>query len=102
MANRFKTGFVREFNEKQRQKAEEDKIRKKHNITDENVVVVEKTNLLKFIVRVLLLIIKTAAWILLIVLAAVGIICLLYPETRSALFSILTGIGKEAANMIYK
>ena len=82
--------------------AEENRIRKKYKITDENVVVVEKNNIFKFIVRIVLLTVKTAAWILLILLAAIGIICLIYPETRSALFEVLTGIGKEASEMIQK
>ncbi len=102
MANKYKTGLVREFNETRQKIAEENRIRKKYKITDENVVVVEKNNIFKFIVRIVLLTVKTAAWILLILLAAIGIICLIYPETRSALFEVLTGIGKEASEMIQK
>ena len=35
---------------------------------------------------------RTAAWITLIILAAVGILCLIYPETRTELFRILAEI----------
>lgn len=92
MANKYKTGFVREYQQVRQQKEEEERIRQKHNITDENIRVVEKSNTLKFIIRILIMTVKTAAWIILIVLAAVGIISLIYPETRNALFTILFGI----------
>ena len=92
MANKFKKGFVAEYKEKKQHQAEEKRIKQKHHITDENVVVVEKSNTLKFIIRILVLFLKTAAWIILIILAAVGLLCLIYPEIRVALFDVLSGI----------
>ena len=80
MANKFKKGFVAEYKSKKQQEAQENRIKQKHHIIDENVVVVEKSNTLKFIIRILVLFLKTAAWITLIILAAVGILCLVYPE----------------------
>ena len=100
MANKFKKGFVAEYKNKKQQEAQENRIKQKHHITDENVVVVEKSNTLKFIIRVLVLFLKTAAWITLIILAAVGILCLVYPETRWALFDILSGIRNGAETLI--
>ena len=76
------------------------KVAKKHHIIDENVVVVEKSNTLKFIIRILVLFLKTAAWITLIILAAVGILCLIYPETRAALFDVLSGIRSGTETLI--
>ena len=100
MANKFKKGFVAEYKNKKQQEAQENRIKQKHHIIDENVVVVEKSNTLKFIIRILVLFLKTAAWIILIVLAAVGILCLVYPETRWALFDILSGIRNGAETLI--
>ena len=102
MANKFKKGFVAEYKEKKQHEAEENRIKQKHHITDENVVVVEKSNTLKFIIRVLVLFLKTAAWITLIILAAVGILCLIYPETRTELFRILISIFEGTKTMIQK
>ena len=102
MANKFKKGFVAEYKEKKQHEAEENRIKQKHHITDENVVVVEKSNTLKFIIRVLVLFLKTAAWITLIILAAVGILCLIYPETRAELFRILISIFEGTKTMIQK
>ena len=98
MANKFKKGFVAEYKNKKQQEAQENRIKQKHHITDENVV--EKSNTLKFIIRILVLFLKTAAWITLIILAAVGILCLVYPETRWALFDILSGIRNGTETLI--
>lgn len=100
MANKFKKGFVSEYKNKKQQEAQENRIKQKHHIIDENVVVVEKSNTLKFIIRILVLFLKTAAWITLIILAAVGILCLVYPETRWALFDILSGIRNGTETLI--
>ena len=100
MANKFKKGFVAEYKNKKQQEAQENRIKQKHHIIDENVVVVEKSNTLKFIIRILVLFLKTAVWITLIILAAVGILCLVYPETRWALFDILSGIRNGAETLI--
>ena len=100
MANKFKKGFTAEYNQRIQQQTEENRIKEKHHITDENIVVVEKSNTLKFIIRILVLFLKTAAWITLIILAAVGILCLVYPETRWALFDILSGIRNGTETLI--
>ena len=100
MANKFKKGFVAEYKNKKQQEAQENRIKQKHHIIDENVVVVEKSNTLKFIIRILVLFLKTAVWITLIILAAVGILCLVYPETRWALFDILSGIRNGTETLI--
>ena len=101
MANKFKKGFVKEFNENRQQELEEIKIRQKHNISDEKVVVIERSNTVKFMFKVLLNGIKTAAWITLIILAAVGIMCLVYPETRTDFFKILHEIFMGTKNLIF-
>lgn len=65
------------------------KLRQKHNINNENVVVVEKNNTFKFIVRVFIIIIKATAGIALITLAAIGIYTLAEPELRALFFNFL-------------
>ncbi len=100
MGNKFKKGFVREFNENKKHEFEENKIRQKHNISDEKVVVIEKSDTIKFLFKVLLNGIKTAAWITLIILAAVGMMCLIYPETRTEFFKIISEIFTGTKNLI--
>ena len=62
----------------------------------------EKANTLRFIIRITVLLLKTAAWITLIILAAVGILCLIYPETRTDLFRILAEIIEGTKTLILK
>ncbi len=102
MANKFKKGFAAEYNDRIKQQNEENRIKEKHRITDENVVVVEKANTLRFIIRITVLLLKTAAWITLIILAAVGILCLIYPETRTEFFRILAEIIEGTKTLILK
>ncbi len=71
------------------EKNHQTKLRQKHNINNENVVVVEKSNTFKFIVRVVVLIIKVAAGTALITLAAIGIYTLAEPELRALFIQFL-------------
>ena len=100
MANKFKKGFVSEYNDNREKEAETNQLKKKHHITDENVIIVEKSNTIKFMIRVILLIIKTAAWIALVTLAAVGILCLIFPDTRTALQADIALIFTGTMNLI--
>lgn len=68
------------------------KLRQKHNINNANVVVVEKSNIFKFIVQVLIRIIKAAAGTALITLAAIGIYTLTEPELRALFIQFLNQI----------
>ena len=54
---------------------------RKYNL-DEDVVVVEKSNAYKFTVTVLINVIKTLATIIILILAAIGLITLIYPTTK--------------------
>lgn len=97
---KLRKGLVSEFYKKQKDQAEQNRIRQKHGISDENVKVVEKSNTVKFLIRILVLVLKTAAWIALVTLAAVGVLCLVYPETRQALWNVLSGIADGTAQML--
>lgn len=90
--NKYKNAFVTGYNEKQEEAEKQSKLKHKHKIEDENVLVVEKTNTWKFTIRVLILLVKTAAWIILVAFAAVGVLSLIYPETRMELFYLISKI----------
>lgn len=72
----------------------QEELRKKYKVEDKNVKVVEKTNMGKFIIRTLILTIKTIASILLVVLAAIGIVALYYPVPRAEIIKIFEMIFK--------
>lgn len=74
--------------EKQEEKKQE-KLKRKFGIQGKNVVIVERTNMIKFTVRVIAAIIRLAATILLIGLAFIGILALIYEGPRKELMDIL-------------
>lgn len=90
--NKYKNAFVSGYNKKLEEAEKQSKLKHKHKIEDENVLIVEKTNTWKFTIRVLILLVKTAAWIILVAFAAVGVLSLIYPETRMELFYLISKI----------
>lgn len=87
---RYKNATI--LNAEIEEKNHQTKLRQKHNINNENVVVVEKNNTFKFIVRVFVMIVKATAGIALITLAAIGIYTLAEPELRAVFFDFLNQI----------
>lgn len=90
---KFKAGVTRyeeEFAEKERQRV----LHEKHNISEE-ILIVEKSNIFKFLVRVLIGGLKLCATISIICLASVGLIGLIYPETREAYVAIYEQIMSQ-------
>ncbi|MDK2802741.1 MAG: hypothetical protein KFW09_05120, partial [Oscillospiraceae bacterium] len=65
------------------------KLRKKYKVNTEKVLVVEKTNTLKFCIKTISSLVKTLANILLFIFSGVGIICLIYPDTREGFIKII-------------
>lgn len=67
---------------------EQQQLKDKHNIRDENIVVVEKTHIFRWIA----LLIRIIFTIALFTMAALGIFTLLYPELRNLFLDTLTEI----------
>lgn len=82
---KYKTGLVQEYHEKLEYEQHQEQLKKKHNIEDENIVVVEKDDKVKFFIRLLISFIKTVSAICITILAAIGIISLIYPAIREEL-----------------
>ncbi|MCM1219457.1 MAG: hypothetical protein NC548_33680 [Lachnospiraceae bacterium] len=70
---------------------EQQALKAKHNVQADNVVVVEKTQLFKWIA----ILIKTVFSILVFICAAIGIFTLLYPQLRNSFIAILNQIIKS-------
>lgn len=84
----------------QERRREQEKLRKKHQVSDEEVLIVEKTNMVKFLVRCMARLIQITARIILFVLAAVGVIALLYPDVRVELFQVFQQILTDIRQML--
>ena len=73
----------------------QNRLRKKHMIEDQNVVIVEKNNMIKFSITSIVGLIRLAASIMLVILASIGLICLIFDETRIPLLNLLNDIVEQ-------
>jgi|GEM_PF-4925850 hypothetical protein len=84
---KIKTGFA----EAAKDELHKDELKHKHELPD-NAVIIEKTNTAKFLLSFFKTFIKTAAGVLLITLAAIGVVTLLYPSLRGELAQIIAEV----------
>ena len=85
---KFNNVLVTGYRQQQEQEKKQNELKSKHLIDDPNVVVVEKSNMAKFTVKTVTTALRTVANILLVLLAIIGILALIYPETRTGLLEI--------------
>ncbi|NCE98108.1 hypothetical protein [Emergencia sp. 1XD21-10] len=69
---------------------EQEELKQKYGMEEENVVIKETSNMGKFLIRTGAILIRVIASIVLAVLASVGIISLSYPELRSGVIETVT------------
>lgn len=84
--------LIRKFKEEQELEQQQRELKDKYDIQNEEVYVVEKNNIFKFLMRGLWWCIRVLAYIAFIALAAVGIIAIIYPDTRDGLIEAFKGI----------
>ena len=97
---KFKKNLVSAAKADLAQEQEQKRLRKKHHVEEEGLLIVERDNLLKFFVRCLASVIRIGATIFLFLLAAIGLVSLVYPEVREVLFRVLYQIGQELFTML--
>lgn len=96
----IREGLVRQIKKEETEETKQKQLRDKHHVTETGVVVVEKNNMVKFLVKTVGIIIRTAAAICLIILAAIGLMTLLYPDMRRTFFDICDQIRYQIINYI--
>ena len=92
--------IVKEYKENIERQAQQEKLREKHNIEDENMVVVEKSNMAKFSVNTFIRLVKFFAAVIIVCLAVIGLTVLVFPETREALLAIFHLAAEQTTEMI--
>ena len=85
----IKKGLIQEYEEQLQEEANQEKLREKYDVPDENVKIVEKKTTLQFLVRTAGVIIRTIFGAALIALAAAGLIAMIYPAPRAELLIVL-------------
>lgn len=84
--SRFKNKMAAGYEEQLAEAEQQRMLHEKHNIEDENVIVVEKSGFY----RMLTALCRTIAAIIVFILAAVGLLSIIYPEPRNEMIGILT------------
>lgn len=78
---KFKNGLIKEVKEQEREREEQQRLKNKYKI-DEDVKIVEKTNMFKFIIRIGIRLWHVALNVVVYILALVGALALVYPNSR--------------------
>lgn len=99
--NKFKTGFVRGVRADEAAAEEQLALKKKAGVSeDADIFVVEKSNMAKFTINTIKGIIRVSATVALLILAAIGLICLIYPATRDVLHTIATDLLTQIKTLL--
>ena len=85
MAKRkFKNQLVEQMKQEEREKEHQESLKERYDI-EEDVVVVEKTNTIKFLLKTMIGGARLIIAILVFLLALIGLTALIYPDSRSLL-----------------
>ena len=85
MAKRkFKNQLVEQMKQEEREKEHQESLKERYDI-EEDVVVVEKTNTIKFLLKTMIGGARLIITILVFILALIGLTALIYPDSRSLL-----------------
>ena len=86
---KIKNGLIRKRKEELRAETEQESLREKHHIADRNVMIVENGSVVRSVAYIAGSVVRYCALILLVLLAVIGILAIIYPEPREALWKIL-------------
>ena len=74
---------------------QQQKLRKKYDVEEEGIIRIEKKRLTEVTI-----LIKTILGIIHILLSALGAICILYPDTRVAMYNVFKDLIQQAINLL--
>lgn len=97
--SKFKSGFVTGVKKEEAYQREQLRLHQKHEIQDLDVVVVEKDNMGKYLIRVFTGLIRLAASAVLLILAAIGVLALVYPAPRYELLLVAEQVLEQLRQM---
>lgn len=98
--SKFKSGLYKTVKEETAFREEQQKLKKKYQINKQDVVVVEKTNMTKFFIRLLIGFFKFAATAAILILAVIGLLTLAYPQIRTEFLNVWLQIMAQIISMI--
>lgn len=101
---KLKNALVVQYEEERRQQDRQKQIKEDLGIENENAIVIEKgykgINYIKTIARILAKIIKVICSITISIFACIGVLVLIYPNTRTELLAVINQIVNEVQHFI--
>lgn len=97
---KFQSSLVKEIESQREFDSQQSKLKEKHNIADEHIVVVEKDNMSKFMVRTVGNLVRLAATVVLLVLATIGLLTLVYPELRTPFIDVMQSLMQQFRGLL--
>ena len=98
--SKYKRSIVENIKQEQVFQREQDALQEKYNIENKNVVIVEKSNIYKYTIRMIATLTRVLATIIILVLASIGLVALIYPAPRSDIFCLLNELQNQIFMLI--
>ena len=90
--SKYKKGIVEDIKKEQIFEESQQQLKDKYKMTGEKVVIVEKNNFLKYLVKYNVSFVKLVVTIAILILATLGVLTLVYPNSRHELLLVLEDI----------
>ena len=100
MGNKYKKGLVKDIEEKKEFQKAQNRLKERHHIDQEEVIVVEKSNMTKFLIQTAGNIIRIIAGITVFAFAVIGMAAMIYPDPRMELIEISKKVIEELLNYL--
>lgn len=92
---KFRKAMVGQVKKEEREQKDQEKLRGRYHVEQEDVIIVEKSNMFKFITRTAAGLVKMLAGLAAFLLAVVGLAALVYPGSRNALYEQAQQVWRE-------
>lgn len=100
MEKKFKRGLLKEIREEKEQELHQEELHQKYNLSEKNIMIVEKNNTIIFLLTTFFRLIKCLATIILLALSSIGLLSLIYPEIRSPLLNVLNDLFQQLKSLL--
>ncbi|WP_411328653.1 hypothetical protein [Anaerofustis stercorihominis] len=97
---KLNNNYIEDIKKEQQFKEEQATLHKKHEEISEDKVIVEKNVAVKATLNMAQNIVKAIFAIIVVILTTVGILTLLYPETREVFFNLVNGLMDQLMQLI--
>ena len=81
-------------------KKEQEKLHEKHEGISEDTVIIEKSNMWKFMINFLQTVLRTMFGVITVGLSTIGLLTLIYPDTRLAFFDVINQIFNDLVGLL--